>query len=98
MQADARLFGQTLPFSHQLEDRFAWGSVDIRLQVDNAHISTVQIFSDCLYPEIITQLEQALNGIVYAKESMVARLQQIKMPDPQMKADLTQLLQQELDA
>ncbi len=58
------LFGRWEQFKTTKKARFAWGGVEIFLQVDeaNALITDVQIASDCLEPESITQAENLLKG------------------------------------
>ena len=58
------LFGRWEQFKTTKKARFAWGGVDISLQVNeaNAIIADVQIASDCLDTEIIAQAEQLLKG------------------------------------
>ena len=58
------LFGRWEEFKTTKKARFAWGGVEIALQVDeaNAIIKDVQIATDCLEPEAIQQTEQLLHG------------------------------------
>ena len=58
------LFGRWEQFKTTKKARFAWGGVEIALQVDeaNAIIKDVQIATDCLEPETILKAEQLLQG------------------------------------
>ena len=58
------LFGRWEQFKTTKKARFAWGGVEIALQVDEALaiIKDVQIASDCLEPETILEAEQLLQG------------------------------------
>ena len=58
------LFGRWEQFKTTKKARFAWGGVEIALQVDeaNAIIKDVQIATDCLEPETIQLAEQLLKG------------------------------------
>jgi len=60
--------GKTLPFTHQLTERFKWGNIDIRFNVVGNTITTVQIFSDSLVPKLIEMLQHTLRGKVYSKD------------------------------
>ena len=62
--SDDFLFGRWEQFKTTKKARFAWGGVEIALQVDeaNAIIIGIQIASDCLEPETIKQAEQLLHG------------------------------------
>ena len=58
------LFGRWEQFKTTKKARFAWGGVEIALQIDeaNAVIKDIQIASDCLEPETILEAEQLLQG------------------------------------
>ena len=58
------LFGRWEQFKTTKKDRFAWGGVEISLQIDeaNARIKDIQIASDCLEPEAIQRAEALLRG------------------------------------
>ena len=62
--SDDFLFGRWRQFKTTKKARFAWGGVEIALQVDeaNAILKNVQIATDCLEPETIEQAEQLLHG------------------------------------
>lgn len=58
------LFGRWEQFKTTKKSRFAWGGVEIALQVDEAQavITDAQIASDCLDTEIIEEAERMLKG------------------------------------
>ena len=58
------LFGRWEQFKTSKKARFAWGGVEIALQIDeaNAVIKDIQIASDCLEPEAIQRAEVLLRG------------------------------------
>ena len=58
------LFGRWEQFKTTKKARYAWGGVEIALQVDeaNAIIKDIQIATDCLEPETILKAEQLLQG------------------------------------
>ena len=58
------LFGRWEQFKTTKKARFAWGGVEIALQIDeaNAVIKDIQIASDCLEPEAIQRAEILLRG------------------------------------
>lgn len=66
MSSDDWLYSQTLPFNQQIEERFDWGGIDVRLDVQGGSIVSAQVFSDCLSPEFISSLECCLSGINYS--------------------------------
>ena len=58
------LFGRWEQFKTTKKARFAWGGVEIALQIDeaNSKINDIQIASDCLEPEAIQRAEDLLRG------------------------------------
>ena len=71
-------FGQTFEFTHQLETRFDWGLIDLRLNVDNGIIQSAECYSDCLYPELIDYLKSVLKGIRYQSEDVLKALEDLE--------------------
>ena len=88
--------GQTLPFTHQMEARFEWGNVDIRLQVKGNTIEAAQVYSDCLYPEFIAELENSFVGVMYSTEALITALTVLRKPKHAVFIDdLMKLLESE---
>lgn len=63
-------YGQAPQFSHQLNERFAWGGVDIHFDVENGHISAAKIFTDSLQPTPFETLAGRLVGIPYHSDAI----------------------------
>lgn len=68
------LYGQTLEFTHQIEERFDWGSVDIRLLVKNGVIEDVKIYSDSLFPDLIDEVTAELKNKIYSPDEIMVIL------------------------
>lgn len=62
-------FGEAPQFNHQMTERFAWGLMEVHLDVHRAHVDKAQIFSDSLHPEMIEHLMASLENIPYTKEA-----------------------------
>ena len=60
-------FGKTPKFTHQLEHKFDWGLVEVKMQIEKGKIEGIYIYSDSLYPDMIELLNQKLTGIDYEK-------------------------------
>lgn len=59
-------FGASPQFSHALPlQRFDWGSLDVRLDVQQGRVRDARIFSDALNIELVEALQAALVGVVY---------------------------------
>ncbi len=78
-------FGRTLEFTHQFEERFNGGIVDVRLNVKNGIIDQAEIYSDSLFPDFIDQITQSLNGCRYMAEDVDKSLQNIDEQSDEIK-------------
>ncbi|MDD0853052.1 lipoate--protein ligase [Halobacteriovorax sp. GB3] len=58
-------FGETPKFSHFMEERFSWGTMEVHLDSHKGMIKQVKIYSDSLHPEMIELLQQQLCDIAY---------------------------------
>ena len=85
-------YGTSPAFSHSLEKRFDWGSVDINLQVEAGVVTQAKVFSDSLYPDFIDRLNEAFVGVKYGLDGLPelrARLAPYTSdPLPQLATDL----------
>ena len=77
-------FGKTPQFSHHLETRFDWGLIDLHLDVTQAEIADVVIFSDALNVELIEALKEALTEVKYNKDAIGAKLAILSETNPEM--------------
>lgn len=76
LQSDAWRFGPTPEFSHQLETRIdGVGVFDVRLQVVNGKVKEAVIFSDALFPEVISKAMVALTNAEYGRRGLRAALE-----------------------
>jgi len=72
-------FGNTPPFSHQLEEvRFDWAVIDVNIHSNDGKISEIQIFSDALFPDLITLFMDHLKGKEYSKEGISLAMNEIR--------------------
>jgi len=67
-------YGESPDFEHKLETRFDWGIMDIEINSIEGIISQIQIYSDCLYPQLIETLSESLKGVSYDKEGITKAL------------------------
>jgi len=75
LQSDDWRLGRTPDFSHQLETRIdGVGVFDVRLEVVNGKVKEAVIFSDALFPEVITQAMSALTDAEYGRRGLRAAL------------------------
>jgi len=71
LQAKEWRLGRTPEFSHRLETRIDGIAVfDVQMQVIGGKINEVTIFSDALFPDVISQAMVALTGADYGRKSI----------------------------
>ena len=81
-------FGKTPQFSHRIETRFDWGMIDLHMDVMQAMIEQVVIFSDALNVELIDILKESLTGIKYNKKDVKVTLDSLKLAQPDLAAQI----------
>ncbi len=64
------LYGQTLEFTQKMDEYLSLGFFDFQFKVDDARISDVHIYTDCLYPNMIEDLTTSLKGKPFTEESI----------------------------
>ncbi|MCX7131553.1 lipoate--protein ligase A [Aeromonas sp.] len=84
-------FGHAPAFSHQLDERFGWGGVEIHFDVEKGVIGRAQIFSDSLDPAPLDALAERLVGLAYRREAIAAQLSQLQADFPAQQAELDEL-------
>jgi len=71
-------FGETPEFTHQMEEKFTWGHMDVNLDTHKGKVTNVKIFSDGLHPEMIEYLMEDLTGRDYTPESIYQGIEATK--------------------
>ncbi|MCG3843323.1 lipoate--protein ligase [Psychrobacter sp. Ps1] len=82
-------FGKTPEFTHHIETRFDWGMMDVHIDVKQAIITEVVIFSDALNVELIDLLRKTLTGIRYNKKEIQAKLDELAIAQPELAAQVS---------
>ncbi|MGA6102285.1 lipoate--protein ligase [Psychrobacter pocilloporae] len=82
-------FGKTPEFSHHIETRFEWGIIDVHLDVKQAVIAEVVIFSDALNVELIDLLKETLTGVKYNKYEIQDALAELAKAQPELAAQVS---------
>ena len=65
-------FGQKLPFTAELEGRFAWGGIQLCLQVENGVVTSAKVYSDAMDWQIAQIIEPCLTGCRFDPAAMQA--------------------------
>lgn len=81
-------FGKTPEFTHHIETRFDWGIIDCHLDVKQAVIRDVVIFSDALNVELIDLLKDTLTGIKYDKHEIKAKFDELCKAHPELAVQI----------
>lgn len=81
-------FGKTPQFSHHVETRFDWGIIDLHMDVQQAVITDVVIFSDALNVELIDALKAALTGTKYNRSEVKAKLAELAQAHDELAAQV----------
>ncbi|MFM4678211.1 lipoate--protein ligase A [Aeromonas media] len=84
-------FGHAPAFSHQLDERFGWGGVELHFDVEKGVIGGAQIFSDSLDPAPLDVLAERLVGASYRPEAMAVLLRQLMSEFPARAHELAEL-------
>lgn len=84
-------FGKTPQFTHHLEERFAWGNIDLHLNVNHGVIRDTTVFSDSLDPGMIDALQAGLPGARYTVAGVTAAIDGIRSRIPDRDTELTEL-------
>lgn len=69
------LWGRKLSFDYQAEDRFPWGSLELRFRVENGIITRAQVHSDAMDWALAPKLEEAFIGCPFDQLSLLRRVE-----------------------
>ncbi|PRP85977.1 hypothetical protein PROFUN_06099 [Planoprotostelium fungivorum] len=63
-------YGGTPHFEHNFETRFDWGLFDVYIDAQKGRISRIKVFSDCLVPQIVEEVERCLLNERYDQDGI----------------------------
>ncbi|MBR3076421.1 MAG: lipoate--protein ligase [Oscillospiraceae bacterium] len=90
-RSDAWLYGQKLPFTLSVEERFPWGGVELQLNVNEGVIQGAKVYTDAMDETLAPRLEAALTGVPLRPEALRDRLADLCLPAEREK-DMLSLL------
>ncbi|MBH0063871.1 lipoate--protein ligase [Psychrobacter sp. SZ93C1] len=93
-------FGKTPEFTHHIETRFDWGIIDLHLDVKQAVIREVVIFSDALNVDLIELLKETLTDSKYNRNDVKTKLDELGTAQPELAAqvdDVSEWLTSEME-
>lgn len=83
-------YGRRLTFTNQFSGRFAWGGVDLELQVDSGIIKNAAFYTDALNTEL-SGFAKEIEGCPYEAECLCRRAEQSKYLTGEVKKDISEL-------
>ena len=93
-------YGKSPAFTHEFEERFEWGSVDVQLEVEKSVIESAKIYTDSLVPELFEAIAEVMAGKKYTDvaslESELAQLGRRRLQDAEMISEFGRWLVAEL--
>lgn len=87
------IYGNTLEFTHKMDDYLSLGFFDFHFLVEDAIIKDLKVFTDCLYPQLIDELIQDLRGQSYRGETIRSVLENLKQKYTEISQGLSELEQ-----
>ncbi|CAD8154418.1 unnamed protein product [Paramecium pentaurelia] len=85
------LYQYTPQFTVNLEEKLKFGMFDFYLQVESSIIQDGRVFTDCLYPDYITQLNQVILNKKYDFDGIKQIFNEMRMLFPQLNELSTEL-------
>ncbi len=70
-------YGNTPKFNYALDQRFDWGGVELNLELTDAVVKGVKVYSDSLNVDFIEALESKIFGIPFEKQNFVSALSEL---------------------
>jgi lipoate---protein ligase len=52
------LYGHCPEFKYTIDNKFAWGMTEVTLNVVDGRIKEAKVYSDCLYPDFISLINE----------------------------------------
>lgn len=83
-------YGQTPDFDISFQKRFTWGEIDMRLSLQDGHITSAVIYSDAMDSLLIQEIAAALKGLPFQMKAIVQRVGSISC-EPDQKPVITDL-------
>lgn len=87
------LYGNTLEFSHKMDDYLSLGFFDFQFQVKDGIITDLKIFTDCLYPKLIDDLTVDFRNQPYHSKTAQQVLAKARTSFVDLTSGLTELEQ-----
>ena len=84
-------YGPKLPFSFACDDRFAWGGIQMQLQVESGRIQRADVYSDAMDWSLAQTVSACLTGCRFTLEDMRKALSE-QLGDTEFSRDICGML------
>lgn len=84
-------FGRSPAFTHSMHERFAWGGVDVYMDVAHGVIKQSRFFTDMLDPRPVESLAQYIDGQTYTPATLSAAINATMDDHPNEQSILLEL-------
>lgn len=85
------LYGNTLEFSHKMDEYTALGFFDFHFKVVDGVIKDLKIFTDCLYPQLVDDLTENLREQNYHGDTIKKAMVKLHEKYPNLGSGLNEL-------
>ncbi len=89
-------YGTRIAFQNEIGYRFAWGGIDIQLQVKSGVIEDVGVYTDAMDGTLAERIEEKLRGCRYEAGAMAAKLETLCEEDREIGNDICSLILREI--
>jgi len=70
-------YGKTPHFAISFDNRFAWGGLELAVNVSQGHIFDAKVFSDAMDADLIEDMTQSLQGVEFNTQSIAAAIESV---------------------
>ncbi len=85
------LYGQTMIFTQQMDTYIVLGLFEFQFKVQEAFITELQIFTDCLYTEFVDDLKKSLHGQAFTAQSFQMAFAPLKVKYAEIESGIKEL-------
>lgn len=89
------IYGRSMPFQYEFSQRFGWGGVTVRLNVESGMIADADVYSDAMDETFIAKIPGCLRGCAFSSSAAAERLKRNFSDQPgwgQYCEDIEQLM------
>ncbi len=84
------IWGETPQFTHAFEEKLSFGLFEVHLDVHNAIMKNVKIFTDAIHPEMIEILMDGLKNLPYRNSPVREKILELEEKFPMYSSELNE--------